>query len=163
MHLVLPSVIEALDELLKGHGFKRDRFPPGGPRDWRRLGKRFYRNKQTSVLVVPAIELYPRWPSLTCPRVSSGGRNRRPITEDQFFAEVLRDLLETGARNVIFQGGGTVSIPKWFKSMCYELGIKIQVIGPEEAPHPEEFRIDETPDTSGARVPDFGSNSTTQA
>jgi hypothetical protein len=138
---VILSNIESLDRALKELGFKRRRFKPFGPRNWRKPGRIIYGNGPRSVVVVTGIELWPSWTAGGLKSGASRGK-KYSTTVDDFFRDLLSDLIETGARNVILQGGGSVAIPHWFYEECQRLGIMVQVIDNESGPRFDDIRPD---------------------
>lgn len=138
---VMRSYTEAIDRALKEKGFKRRRFKPFGPLNWRKPGRTIYSDGWRSVVVVTGIEICPIWATGGKKLGASTGKSY-PATVDDFFRDLLDDLIESGARNVILQGGGSVAIPNWFYQQCQWLGITVQVIDNESGPRFDNLRPD---------------------
>jgi len=138
---VIISNIESLDRALKERGFKRKRFKPFGPRNWKKPGRTIYSDGWRSVVVVSGIEISPIWATGGKKLGASSGKSY-PATVDDFFRDLLADLIESAARNVILQGGGSVAIPNWFYEECQRLGITVQVIDKESGPRFDDLRPD---------------------
>lgn len=110
--------------LLRVAGYNR----PAGNRPVRDLDV-LYRDDGTAVAIVRPPNL-----SMPGPRVKS--------LQDQFDAylrRVLRQLQKLAAsgvpvQHVFFIGGGPITIPRWFRDACADLGIRIHTVDPSLPP-----------------------------
>ena len=115
-----------LRELLRGAGFPHR---PMGPRPLHPGLDLLARGDGTAAAIV-----YP--PRLTPPSV--GGA---PLQEqfDNHLQRILRRLQALAARGIrlqhlFFIGDGPLTIPRWFRDACTELGIRIHTVDPAVPP-----------------------------
>ncbi len=51
---------------------------------------------------------------------------------DAFFRNIMHNILQSGSRNIFFEGGGDIPIPDFFLDFCREHYIEIGIITPDE-------------------------------